>query len=189
MDGGTAAELPHRFTVTDFYKMAEAGIFHEDSRVELIRGQIIDMAPIGGPHGGTVNQFNYLLIMGVARRGVVSVQNPVRLDDFSEPQPDFAVLQPRADYYKSGTPKAEDVLLIIEVADSSLNFDRRVKTALYAENGIPEYWIVNLTDRVVEVYRGPKNGSYSGVRRVGPGGVADIEALPGVSFDAADLLL
>ncbi len=188
MDGGTVVEQPHRFTVADFYKMADAGIFNEDSRVELIKGQIIDMVPVGAPHSGTVNRFNYLLIMGVGQRGVVSVQNAVRLDDCSEPQPDFAVLQPRDDFYQAATPEAKDVILIIEVADSSLKFDRRVKTTLYAENGIPEYWIVNLTDRVVEVYRAPKDGSYTDIRRVAPGDVAGIEALPGVSFAAADLI-
>jgi Uma2 family endonuclease len=188
MDGGTAIERPHRFTVTDFYKMADVGIFNEDSRVELIRGQVVDMVPIGAPHSGTVNRLTYRLIMAIDRRGVVSVQNPVRLDDFSEPLPDFAVLQPRGDYYSTATPKAEDVILIIEIGESSLNFNRRVNTTLYAENGIPEYWIVNLANQVIEVYRQPQNGSYNNTYRVGPGGVVDIEALPGVSFAATELL-
>ena len=189
MDGGTAIVQPHRFTVAEYYRMADIGIFDLDSRVELIRGQIIDMVPIGAPHSGTVNRFNRLLVMAVTDRGIVAVQNPVRLNDYSEPQPDFAVLQPRSDDYATKTPTAEDVMLIIEVADSSLDWDRRVKTTLYAENGIPEYWIVNVAERVVEVYRKPENGSYSDMRRVGPDGVVDIEALPGVSFSAADLKL
>jgi Uma2 family endonuclease len=188
MDGGTALVQPHRFTVTDYDRMAEAGIFDEDSRVELIRGQIVDMVPIGAPHGGMVNRLTRLLVMAVSGRGVISVQNSVRLDDWSEPQPDFMVLKPRDDDYTTAIPTAADVMLIIEVADSSLDSDRRVKAGLYAENGIPEYWIVNLAERVVEVHRQPEDGKYPEIRRVGSGGMVEIASLPGVSFAVAALM-
>ena len=126
----------HRFTVDDFHRMAEAGILGEDSRVELIRGRIVDMAAIGSAHMVAVNRLNRLLMAAIGDRGVVSVQNPVRLDDVSEPQPDVAVLRPGADDIGAPIPRASDVLLLIEVADSSLHEDRDEKAALYAAGGV-----------------------------------------------------
>jgi Uma2 family endonuclease len=119
---------------------------------------------------------------------VLSVQNPVRLDDGSEPQPDVTILRPRGDDYETATPRATDVLLIIEVADASLNEDRSIKAPLYAESGIIEYWIVNLIDRVVEVCRQPENGRYVQTFPVDAGGVLDIVTLPGISFSTVELL-
>lgn len=187
MDGGTTGSRPHRFTTADYHRMAEVGIFGEDSRVELIRGQIVDMAPIGAPHLGMVNRLNRLLSALLEGRGLVSVQNPVRLDNGSEPEPDVAVLKPRADDYESATPRPEEVLLLIEVADSTLRDDRDVKIPLYAESGIPECWLVDIVGRAVEIYRQPVRGRYAESRRVGPAGTLDIAALPGVSLDASDL--
>jgi Uma2 family endonuclease len=188
MDGGAGGDRTHRFTVDDYHRMAGAGILGEDSRVELIRGRIVDMAPINAPHLGMVNRLTRLLPIVLAGRGMLSVQNPVRLDDGSEPEPDVAVLRPRADDYETATPRASDVLLIIEVADTSLVEDREVKGPLYAESGIPEYWIVNLVDRVVEVYRPSDNGRYASALRIVSGDVLDIMALPGVVMPAAELL-
>ena len=188
MDGGAASGRPHRFTVGDYHRMTEAGIFDEDSRVELIRGQIVDRAAIGAPHLGMVNRLTRLLPAMLAGRGILSVQNPVRLDDSSEPEPDVAVLKPRADDYGTATPRAADVLLLIEVADTSLSQDRDVKAPLYAEGGIAEYWIVDLAGPAVEVYRQPRDDRYAQVQRVGPEGTLDIAALPGVTLPAADLL-
>ena len=170
-----------------YHRMAEAGILGEDSRVELIRGQIVDTAPIGAPHLGMVNRITRLLPGVLAGRGILSVQNPVRLDDGSEPEPDVAVLRPRADDYATATPCPPDVLLLIEVADTSLDDDRAIKVPLYAENGIAECWIVNLPERVVEVYRRPGNGRYADARRAGPGEILDIALLPGVASPVADL--
>jgi Uma2 family endonuclease len=187
MDSVVTAARPHRFTVADYHRMAEAGILGEDSRVELIRGQIVDMAPIGAPHLGMVNRLNRLLPGALAGRGMLSVQNPVRLDDGSEPEPDIVVLTPRADDYATATPCPPDVLLLIEVADTSLDDDRAIKVPLYAENGIAECWIVNLVDRVVEIYRQPCNGHYADARRLGPGEVLDIVLVPGVSLPVAAL--
>ncbi len=187
MDGGTTGSRPHRFTTADYHRMAEVGILGEDSRVELIRGQIVDMAPIGAPHLGMVNRLNRLLSTLLAGRGLVSVQNPVRLDDGSEPEPDVAVLKPRADDYESATPRPEEVLLLIEVADSTLRDDRDVKIPLYAESGIPECWLVDIVGRAVEVYRQPVGSRYAESQRIGPAGNLGIVALPGVSLDALDL--
>jgi Uma2 family endonuclease len=187
MDSVVTVARPHRFTVAEYHRMAEVGILGEDSRVELIRGQIVDMAPIGAPHFGMVNRLTRLLPGVLAGRGLLSVQNPVRLDDGSEPEPDVAVLLPRADDYETATAGPPDVLLLIEVADSSLDDDRAIKLPLYAENGIAECWIVNLVDRVVEVYRQARNGRYADIRRIGPGEVLDIVLLPGVALPVADL--
>ncbi len=188
MDGGATIDRPHRFTVDDYYRMAAAGILHEDSRVELIKGQIVDMSPVGSPHHGMVNRLNRLLVPLVAGRGIVSVQNPVRLDDDSEPQPDIAILKPRADDYTTATARPDEVMLIIEVADSSLDYDRETKMPLYAENGIPEYWLVNLTSRVVEVHRLPQAGRYAQVHPVGPDGFLDILAFHGAGLPAEEVL-
>ena len=178
----------HRFTVGDYHRMAEAGILGEDSRVELIRGRIVDMAAIGSAHMVAVNRLTRLLVAAVGDRGVVSVQNPVRLDDLSEPQPDVAVLRPGADDIGAPIPRASDVLLLIEVADSSLREDRTEKADLYATSGIPEYWIVNLIDQVFEVHREPRDGCYQQVRPVAPGGELEVTALPGVRLAVSNLL-
>jgi Uma2 family endonuclease len=187
MDSAMTVARPHRFTVAEYHRMAEAGILGEDSRVELIRGQIVDMAPVGAPHLGMVNRLTRLLPSVLSGRGLLSVQNPVRLDDGSEPEPDVVVLRPRTDDYETATPCPSDVLLLIEVADSNLDDDRGIKAPLYAENGVAECWIVNLIDRVVEVYRQPQNGRYADVRRLGPGEVLDIVLLPGVALPVVDL--
>lgn len=178
----------HRFTVDEYHRMAGAGILTEDSRVELIRGRIIDMAPIGAPHLGMVNRLNRLLSALLAGRAIVSVQNPVRLDDGSEPEPDIAVLRPRDDDYASATPRADDVLLVIEVADTSLADDRAIKAPLYGESGIAEFWIVNLVENVVEVHRRPEPSGYGSVRRAVAGDALDISMVPGAALPAADVL-
>ncbi len=188
MDGTITGLRPHHFTVADYYRMTEAGVLREDSRVELIRGQIIDMAAIGTPHFGMVNRLVRILPSVLAGRGLLHVQNPVRLDDWSEPEPDITVLKPRADDYASAHPRPDDVLLLIEVADSSLDYDREVKAPLYAESGIIEYWIVNLRDHVVEVFRQAENGLYTQMRRVGADELLDIVALPGARLAAEELL-
>lgn len=177
----------HRFTVGDYERMAKAGILTEDSRVELIRGRIVDMAAVGSAHIGMINRLNRLLMAAVGERGVVSVQNPVRLDDSSEPEPDVALLAPGADARDAPTPRADSTLLLIEVADSSLFDDRTEKAALYAGAGVPEYWIVNLVDDVVEVHRTPERDTWRDVRPVRPGSVLTIARLPGITLSVAAL--
>lgn len=177
--------LPRRhFTVTDFHRMGETGVLGEDERVELIEGEIIQMTPIGSPHGGRINQLNRLLIQAVGERAVVAVQNPVTLDEQSEPEPDLALLRPRADFYTDSHPGAADVLLLIEVADSSLRIDRDVKVPLYARHGIPEVWIVAIGERQVLRFAVPDQGGYR-VREI-----IDLSrptAVPGLSQCMVDL--
>ena len=175
-------------TVAEYHLMGEAGILNEDDRVELIEGQLIAMSPIGSDHSGTVNALNHTLVRAVGDRGVVAVQNPVQLDDLSEPQPDFAILKPRQDFYRRATPLPDDVLLIIEVANSSLAYDRNVKRSLYARHGIPEFWIVNLAAGEVEVCHGPQGEQYKSVARFGREAVLEPQLLPGATIPLAALL-
>lgn len=172
-------------TVDEYHRMGEAGILSESDRVELVEGELVAMSPVGSPHAGTVNALTRFLVGAVGDRGVVSVQNPVRLNDRTEPEPDFAVLRPCADDYRSATPGPEDVLLLVEVADTSLGYDRAVKAPLYASHGIPELWIVDLAAQEVEVHRSPEGGRYAALVRVGPGGALEPALLPGVSIPAA----
>jgi Uma2 family endonuclease len=154
-----------RFTVHDFHKMAEAGILHEDDRVELIEGEIVEMAAIGSRHFTCVNKLNHLLVRDVGDAAIVSVQNPVRLDERNEPQPDLAVI--RAGDYRESLPTPEDVLLLIEVSDTTLSHDRNVKLPLYARAGVPEVWIVNLANETVERHTDPSESGYRTVRHSG----------------------
>jgi Uma2 family endonuclease len=181
-------ELPrHLWTVEEYHRMGEVGLLDPDARVELIEGEIIEMAPIGDAHAATSNRLTRLLVLAVGERGIVAVGNPVRLSQHSEPQPDFSVLRPRADYQTRG-PRPEDVLLAVEVSDTTLRRDRRVKLALYARAGIPEFWIVNVEAREIEIYRSADGDAYAAVERKGPGDVATIEALPGVTIAVGQIL-
>jgi Uma2 family endonuclease len=167
-------------TVPEYHRMGEVGILGERDRVELIEGELVAMSPIGSYHIGTVIELSHLLVQAVGGRARVSVQNPVHLDEFSEPEPDFALLKLRADFYRDAHPGPADVLLLIEVADTSLNYDRAVKRALYARHAIPELWIVDLTAGEVEVCRQPRSDAYAKVERVTRDGVLEPERLPGV---------
>jgi Uma2 family endonuclease len=165
-------------TVDEYHRMGEAGILTDDDRVELIEGELVAMSPIGSEHVAATNALNRLLVLAVGDRAIVSVQNPVRLTRHSEPQPDFAVLKLRD--YRATLPRPEDTLLAVEVANTSLDYDRTVKLALYASNGIPEVWIVNLAAELVEVYRSPAGDGYTTVVRASRADVLTIEALPNV---------
>ena len=172
-------------TVDEYHRMGEAGILTEDDRVELIEGELVAMAPIGSEHVAATNALTRLLVMAVGDQAVVSVQNPLRLNRRSEPQPDFTLLRPRD--YRPMLPRPEDTLLAVEVAASSLDYDRKVKLALYARSGIPEVWIVNLAAREVEVYRAPSGDSYASMRRATGADVLTIEALPAVRIPVAEI--
>jgi Uma2 family endonuclease len=168
--------------------MAEAGILGPDDRVELIDGEIIDLAPIGSPHAGSVNILvEAFAAMAAAGRLVLSVQNPLCLDAFNEPQPDLMLLRPREDRYRQSHPTAADVLLLVEVAESSLAYDRGTKLPLYARHGIPEVWIVDLAGRAVEVHAAPRDERFTAERRHEAGGLAPA-CLPGCPVDLGRLL-
>jgi Uma2 family endonuclease len=166
--------------------MGEAGIFNENDRVELINGEIFSMTPIGSPHAACVDRLTRLLVVAAGDRASVRVQNPIRLGADSEPQPDLTLLRPRPDFYARAHPGPGDVLVVIEVADTTLAFDRAVKVPLYARAGIGEVWLVDLAGDAIEVYRQPAQGRYSDVTRLGRGQRLTCEALSGlaVAIDA-----
>lgn len=149
-----------RFTIAEYHHMIQAGVFHEDERLELLDGEIVPMSPIGSRHAACVNRLVHLLVQAVASRAIVSAQNPIRLNPYSEPEPDVALLRPSDDFYAAETPGSQDALLVIEVADSSLEHDRTNKIPLYARAGIGEVWLVDLDGRVVDVYRNPSAEGY-----------------------------
>lgn len=160
--------------------MGEAGILHEDDRVELIEGEIVEMAAIGTRHFSCVNRLNRLLVRSVGDDAIVSVQNPVRLNEHTEPQPDLAVLRPR-DYLES-LPGPEDVLFLIEVSDTTLAYDRGIKVPLYARAGIAEVWIVDLTSEVIERYTGPSDATYRRIERAKHKEMLASTTLPGLAL-------
>src|SRR5215471_20971266 len=149
-----------RFTVAEYARMVTAGILAEDERVELIDGEVWVMSPIGSLHAAMVDSLNRLLVLRCAQAAIVRVQSAIQLNDYTEPQPDFAVLQPRDDFYAQAHPLAADVLLVIEVADTSITYDREEKLPRYALSGIPEAWLIDLNQQVVEQYTQPRNGQY-----------------------------
>ncbi|MGQ0550298.1 MAG: Uma2 family endonuclease [Armatimonadota bacterium] len=177
--------LRRRFTVDEYYRMADAGIFSEDDRVELIEGEIVEMVPTGSQHAGYVGKLNRILSSRVGESAFVWVQNPVRLSEHSEPLPDLALLRPRADFYTSAHPGPDDILLLVEVAETSAEYDRGVKVSLYSRYGAREFWLIDLRQEAVEVYRAPAPEGYREIQTVRRGGQLTIEALPtiGLSVD------
>jgi len=182
------AQTKHRFSVKEYYRMAETGVLKPDARVELINGEIIDMSPIGPFHGGLVKRLSRLFNLMAKGRWMVSTQDPVRLDDHSEPEPDVMLLQPVADDYTSRHPQPKDVFLLIEVADSTLEYDREEKLPAYGRAGIAEVWIVNLQDATIEVYREPHFTGYGSKTLFRAGAQAKPLAFPDVVVDVAELL-
>ena len=180
-------EIPRRrFTVDEYHRMAEVGIFHPDERVELIEGEIVQMAPIGPRHAGCVINVNRLFVTRLGDRAVVSPQNPVVIQPRSEPQPDLLLLRPRAVSYSREHPTPEDVLLAVEVADTTARFDRLVKSRLYARAGIREFWLFLTLEAIVEVYRAPGSDAYTSVTEHGAGQMLSPLAFADVSFSVTD---
>jgi Uma2 family endonuclease len=178
----------HYFTAAEYYRMADAGILTPDHRVELIEGEIVEMSPIGKRHASCVDRINRLLGRLASQAAIVRVQNPVRLSDFSEPQPDVTLLRPREDFYAAGHPGPHDVLLVVEVADTPTAYDRGAKVPLYARSEIPEVWLVDLTENRIEIYTRPSAGAYQGARRVSRGEAVSSDAVAGLTFAAEEIL-
>ncbi|HEV8715580.1 MAG TPA: Uma2 family endonuclease [Candidatus Binatia bacterium] len=183
----SVAPAVHRFTRDEYYRMAEAGLFR-DERVELLDGEIITMSPQLTPHASTVNLLMSELITRLGAVALVRGQSPIVLNDWSEPEPDIAVCHPDPGRYLQAHPRADQVFLVIEVADTSLAYDRTRKARAYAASGIPEYWIINLPDRKIEVLTDPDPAAqlYRQQRAVFSG---DVLALPNGSTIAADDIL
>lgn len=182
----TPAPVRHRFSVADFHRLGETGVLAPDSRVELIEGDLIDMAPIGHRHAGIVNRLTRLFAPAVGERAIVSIQNPLRLDERSEVYPDLMILQFRPDCYGDGSPGAHEVLLLIEVGDSTLREDRKLKLPLYARHGIVEVWLIDAVQQGVEVCRAPIAQEYT-VRSLQRTGSLQALALPDIRVDVTAL--
>lgn len=175
-----------RFTIHDYHRMAEAGILHEDDRVELIEGEIVEMTPIGARHANSVRKLNQLLSKQVSEEFFVDVQNPIRLDERNEPQPDLAVIQARD--YRESLPMPEDVLLLIEVSDTTLAYDKNVKLPLYAQAGISEVWIVDLTGETIERHTDPSRNGYRYTERASRGETLTSATLPDITISVDAVL-
>lgn len=154
-----------RFTADEYQRMGQAGILAEGDRVELIDGEVVAMTPIGPRHCASVDRTNRALVTQAGDRAIVRVQGSVRLDLYHEPQPDLVLLRPRADFYASRHPGPADILLIIEIAQSSIDYDREVKARIYARMGIVEYWLADLDENLLSCYSAPTDGAYLGLQQ------------------------
>ena len=184
-----SAPTRRRFTVAEYYAMADIGILEENDRIELLDGDLIVKAPIGVWHASSVDRFANTLPPLLQGRAIVSVQNPTRLNDNSEPQPDVMLLRWRDDFYSGGHPGPSDVLLLIEVSDTSVDYDRSAKLSAYARAGIPEVWIATRQDSRIEAYTEPVEGEYSSVRYAGPGESIAPQAFPEVVLEVDSLIV
>jgi Uma2 family endonuclease len=184
------ATYPRRrpFTVAEYYAMARAGILSEDDRVELIKGEIVEMSPIGDLHAAAVTRAQKLFERRVGDRTIIRVQNPIHLGDDSEPQPDVVIARDRADFYASGHPRPEDILLVIEIADPSLAFERREKVPLYAASGIPEVWLAVVNRATLTAYADPSPEGYRTVRALRRDARLAPAAFPDLVVAVSDIL-
>ena len=183
-----SAPTRRRFTVAEYYAMADAGILSENDSVELLDGDLIVMPPIGDWHAARVNLFTNTLPGQLQGRAIVSIQNPTRLDDTSEPQPDIMLLRWRDDFYQSGHPDPGDALLLIEVADTTVDFDRNEKLPMYARAGIPEVWLVTRAGRRIESYTQRVEGQYTAVRYANVGENIAPQAFPDIILEVSRII-
>ena len=182
-------QLPlRRFTPAEFLALVEVGILTSSDRVELLDGVIIEMAPIGDPHAGTVDVYTEMLPSGVDQGTLLRVQGPLALDERSRLYPDLMLLRRRADYYRSTPPAPEDVLLLIEVADSSVGYDRNEKLPRYAHAGVPEVWLTILPERVIEAHTEPAGGRYAQMRTFRPGDTISPACFPDIALSVDEIL-
>jgi len=177
---------PRRFTADEYWQMVEAHVFDEDERLELIDGEIVQMSPIGDPHAACVRRLTALLSRLFAERAIVDVQNALRVGERYVPQPDLILLRPRADFYATRTPRPADCLVVIEVSDTTADFDRRIKAPRYARDGVAELWQIDLPRDVVLVFREPVGEAYQAVRVYQRGETLTIAALgePTIAVEA-----
>lgn len=180
--------LRRLFTVEEYNRMVQADILTAVERVELLNGEIVEMSPIGTRHAACVKRLNQLFSQLLGERALIGIQDPIHLNDYSEPQPDLTLLQLRPDFYTTAHPQPQDVLLIVEVADTSANYDRQVKIPLYAESGIIEVWLVDLVGQYLEVYRQPSANGYQQIQQLRRNQQIFIQALPDLEVSINDIL-
>ncbi len=180
--------LLHRFTVDEYYRMAETGILDEDDRVELIDGQILVMEPISPEHGGHTMALTHLFSSLARDRALLSVQNPIQIDEYNHPQPDVVLCRLRDDFYKRSHPAPSDIYLVVEVAWTSAARDRRLKIALYGRAGIVEFWLVDIPHRTLEVYTEPSDDGYDRVARLRAGSSVRLAAFNDMEVRVEDVV-
>jgi Uma2 family endonuclease len=176
------------FTVDEYHQMAEAGILGEDDRVELIEGEIVEMSPIGWDHASVVNRLNEILVVMFRDVATVSPQNPIRLSRITEPEPDIVLIRRGYTPSPPAPPGAPDIVLVVEVADSSLAYDRRTKMPLYARSGVAEAWLVDVSPGTITVFRDPTPEGYESSSTVGRGEEVALAAFPDRPLQVADVL-
>jgi Uma2 family endonuclease len=177
-----------QFNADQFERMVETGIFTDDDRVELIDGELLTKSPIGSRHVACVNALTSLLVLAVGDRGIVSVQNPIRLNASNEPLPDVAVLRPRKTRYRDALPTGKDVLIAVEVSDTTSVYDRSTKLPLYAANGVREAWLVDLQAARVEVHARPRGGSYTRTVTFDAGEIVRSASVEGLALAVDEIL-
>jgi Uma2 family endonuclease len=179
----------HRLTVDDYYRMAEVGVLAHDARVELIEGEIIDMAPIGSRHYAAVVKLHRLIDRAVLDSALLAVQSSLRLSKADQPEPDLVVLKPRSDFFSTSLPTGADCFLVIEVSDTTLPYDVKVKAPLYAKHGVPEYWVIDLAGKQLRRFAAPQGGVWSDVSVIAAPGLVALPGLAGISIDLSGIFL
>jgi Uma2 family endonuclease len=179
--------IKKRFTVDEYHRMGETGIFGPEDRLELIDGEILEMSPIGQRHASRVARATTLFVRMLGDRAVVNPQNPLQLSDWTEPQPDIVILKPRPDFYEYLRPTPGDVLLVMEVSDSTLRFDLKIKLKYFAAASIPEVWIQDVNEDVLHIFREPEGGKYSVSMQLTRGNAISPVGFPEVQFSTDDL--
>ena len=174
--------------VDEYYRMAEVGILTEHDQVELIHGEIIKKSPIGSKHAAVVDRINNLLKMHLSDQLIIRVQNPVKINDLNEPEPDISLLRFKDDYYAEKHPEPKDILLVIEVSDTTFSYDKEVKLPLYAAAGIPEFWLINIDKQEIEVHRNPADDVYKNISLHRKGDTLDLPHAAGANLDTSVLL-
>jgi Uma2 family endonuclease len=177
------------FSVEEFQRISDAGIFPPDSRFELIRGEIIEMPNPTRLHSGRVNKLNRVFTIRLGESAIVCIQNPMFIDKMSEPRPDVVICKPLPELFGPFEPEPADVLLLVEISDTSLRYDTKIKSRLYAEAGIPEYWILNIPDEVLQVRTDPSDGEYRRIENLKRGQPITASMLPGIVFTTDELLV
>jgi Uma2 family endonuclease len=179
--------IKKRFTVDEYHRMGQAGIFGPEDRLELIDGEILEMSPIGQRHASRVARANALFVTAFGARAVINPQNPMQLSDWTEPQPDLVVLKPRSDFYEHQRPLPADVLFVMEVSDTTLRYDLKIKVLHFAAASIPEVWIQDVNEDLLHVFREPQGSRYSVAMQLNRGAVVSPLAFPEVRFSMDDL--
>ncbi|WP_069791675.1 Uma2 family endonuclease [Cyanobacterium sp. IPPAS B-1200] len=159
--------LPRKkFAIEEYHQIITSGVLKEDYLIELINGEIFEISPVGFKHASCVKKINYLFAEKLGSKVIIGVQDPIKLNNNSEPQPDIVLLKPRKDFYANDHPTVEDIFLLIEVADSSIDYDRTFKIPIYAENKVREVWLVDLNQNLLEIYQNPQKNYYQNITKL-----------------------